>query len=138
MPATDPKLLRSLNAKLTRLMRCVIAKAGDDPDFAQQLGDVLRGNRRDGSRSEEPAPPKRKHFNPVTFLHENGPERLRAQLGYKTDSELRDIIRGEGIVKGKEVNTLERDKMIDDIIAHADRRLHQGSSFLAPTNRAKQ
>jgi hypothetical protein len=67
----------------------------------------------------------------VTFLHEHGEERLRGELGLKTDSELREIIRREGILKGKEVNALGRDKMINDIVSHSDRRLRQGVAFLS-------
>jgi hypothetical protein len=137
MPKSDPKLVKSLEAKLTRVVRCVAAKAADDPEFAQQLADALGTNGR-GAPPEKPTPAKRTHFNPVTFLHENGEERLRAELGYKTDSELRDIVRAEGILKGKEVNALEREKMISDIVSHADRRLHQGSSFLAPSGQTPQ
>lgn len=133
MPKPDPKLMKSLEAKLSRLIRCVITKAGNDPDFAQELGIVLEVGGSEVTPAAKSTPAKRKQFSPVTFLHENGEERLRLELGYKTDSELRDIIRGEGIAKGKEVSALDRDKMINDIVAHADRRLHQGSVFLTPS-----
>jgi hypothetical protein len=131
MPKSDPKWLKSVEAKLSRLVRCVVAKASDDPEFARQLAAVFEVDGRDATPTEKPTPPKRRHFNPVTFLHEHGEERLRIELGFKTDSELREIIRSEGIMKGKEVNALERDRMINDIIAHSDRRLHQGASFLS-------
>lgn len=130
MPNADPKLLKSLSGKLTRLLDCVIAQASSDPEFAQRLADALSMKESHHSVEETPPPAKKAHFNPVAFLHENGDEKLRNELSRMTDNELREIVRDQGIAKSKEARTMKRDKLVDEIVSQSDRRLHQGSAFL--------
>jgi hypothetical protein len=123
--------VKALEGKLSRLVRSIVKKARDDSDFAQEICEILAPEGRGASSVEPSTPAKRQQFNPVTFLHEHGQDRLCTELGYMTDSELREIIRAQGIRRGKEVQTIERGDMINEIVAHSDRRLHQGASFLS-------
>lgn len=131
MPSTDAKLLKLVKGKLVRLLNCVMAKAADDEVFAQELVNILRTDERGVGVEKKSMTEKQKGFNPVGCLHEYGESRLRSELCQMTDDQLRDLIREQGIAKGKEVRTLLRDKMIEDIVQFADRRLHQGTSFLS-------
>lgn len=130
MSKSDPNLLRALEGKLTRLVRSVVNKARHDPKFAGQLATILAVS----ETSTAPAlqgGPKQSKFSPITFLHEHGEDGLRGELAYKTDDELRKVVRAEGIRKGREANSLERETLIEEIVNHSIRRLRQGASFLA-------
>lgn len=131
MPNTDPKLLKVVKGKLARLLNCVIAKATDDEVFAQQLAEILQTEVRSAAVEKTVLVEKQKGFNPVAYLHEQGEVKLRSELCQMTDDQLRDLIREQGIAKGKEARAIPRDKMIEDIFQYSDRRLHQGTSFLS-------
>jgi hypothetical protein len=48
-----------------------------------------------------------------------------------TDAELRDVVRSQGIVKGKEAKSVGREKMIELVLLRSKRRLHQGAALLS-------
>jgi len=52
-------------------------------------------------------------------------------LGRMTDAELRDVVRSQGIVKGKEAKSVGREKMIELVLLRSKRRLHQGAALLS-------
>jgi hypothetical protein len=131
MPNSDPKLLKSLKGKLGRLLSCVVAHASKDPAFAEELAAALMTNRESASREGRRPATRSIRFSPVAFLHEHGQDQLRTELGKMTDDELREIVRAQGIAKGKEAKTMDRDKMINLVVQHSNRRLHQGSAFLS-------
>jgi hypothetical protein len=66
----------------------------------------------------------------VNYLQENGEEKLQEELNKKTDTELRQVLRSEGVKIGKDLKTIEREEMIQEIISNTKRRLKQGSAFL--------
>jgi hypothetical protein len=73
---------------------------------------------------------KKLDFNAVIYLQEHGEDKLQEELGKKTNDELTQIIRSEGIKIGKDLKTLGRESMIQEIILNAKRRLNHGSVFL--------
>jgi hypothetical protein len=72
---------------------------------------------------------KKTGFNPVSYLHEQGESALREKLELESNSELTQILRSEGIRKGK-FKITDRQKIIDEITRYAIRQLNQGSAFL--------
>lgn len=130
MSAERPATTKSIESKLRKLVDCVIKKARSDDQFARELEkclvDRLSSDDSDSGTSKAEVP----SFNIVTFLHEHGEEKLRQELHLKTDSDLRTILRLEGIARGKESKSLDRNIMITDLLKYAARKLNQGSAFL--------
>jgi acetylglutamate synthase len=81
--------------------------------------------------SSQPSKGKKKKtgLSPVTYLYEHGEEALREKLALEASSELSQILRSEGIRKGK-FKITDRKKTIDDIVQYAIRQLNKGSVFL--------
>jgi len=73
---------------------------------------------------------KKTDFNAVSYLQDNGEDKLQEELNKKTDTELRQVLRSEGVKTGKDLKTIEREEMIQEIISNTKRRLKQGSAFL--------
>ena len=73
---------------------------------------------------------KKQNFNPVDYLHNHGEKLLRDELNLLTDNELKQILRASGSGKTRIPKTVERQKLIEDIVAVSTRTLKQGSSFL--------
>src|SRR4051794_7782161 len=128
MSATEPNL-KELERRLRDLLRCVIDQAAGDPEFAAKLegallggGTALDGHRPKGEKK------KRIDFRPVAFLDEHGEDGLVAELERRTDEELRSIMRSEGIAKGKALKSVDRPRMITEILGLTTRRLRQGSA----------
>ena len=130
MPEIDVVMLKSLETKLTNLVTCILNKASSDPEFARQLEEIVLSDSLQKTIRESKKKTKKHVFNAVTYLHENGEDKLRVELEGKTDTELRQVLRTEGIRKGKELKNIERQKMIEEIIANSSRKLKQGSAFL--------
>jgi hypothetical protein len=130
MSEAKPEILKALEIKLTNLLRCILDEAERSDDFAQQLEDILISDSLKNILRESKKKPKKNVFNAVGFLHENGVDKLREELEGKTDSELREILRSEGIKKGKELKSIDRQQMIEELISISGQRLSQGSSFL--------
>ena len=119
--------LKAIDSKLRRFVDCVMKKAKGDDAFALELRRILlSGTQPDHSEKK----PKPLQFEPVSFLHAQGEEKLRHELSLKTDSELRTILKAEGVLRGKEAKVLERQFMISEIVQYAVRKLNQGSAFL--------
>jgi hypothetical protein len=72
---------------------------------------------------------KKSSLNPVAYLHEYGEAALREKLDLEANSDLEQILRSEGICKGK-IKISDRAKAIDDISQYAIRQLNKGSAFL--------
>ena len=130
MQETNPENLKAIERKLTNLVNCILNKASTDPEFASQLYDILISDSLKAILREKKKRPKELAFNLVAFLHEHGKEELLKTLREKPDSDLRIMLRSEGIRKGKELKALERQQMIDEIFAHSEKKLKQGSVFL--------
>jgi hypothetical protein len=132
MSEVEKQVLKALETKLLNLVRCVVDKAAVDEPFRAELEKILLTDslskklREKGTKGTN----KRPAFQPVAFLHEHGMEELRRKLDDMTDHDLRVVVRSEGIRKGKEVRTLERAVLIQEIMDSSTRRLQQGSSFL--------
>lgn len=131
MSEIDSAILKSLETKLTNLVTCVLNKASNDPEFARQLEEILLSDSLQKTLREGKKKAKKHDFHPVAFLHEHGEEKLRMELEGKTDAELRVVLRSEGIRKGKELKSIERKEMIEEIMVDSSRKLKQGSSFLS-------
>jgi hypothetical protein len=130
MSETNPEILRALETKLTNLSRCILNEAERNDEFARRLEEVLISDSLRNILGETKKKPQKDIFNSVGFLHENGEGKLREELERKTDSELREILRSEGIKKGKELKVINRQQVIEEIITNSQRRLTQGASFL--------
>lgn len=131
MSEIDLTILKALETKLTNIVSCVLNKASNDPEFARQLEEILLSDSLQKTLREGKKKTKKHEFHPVTFLHEYGEEKLRTELEGKTDAELRLVLRSEGIRKGKELKSIERKEMIEEIMSDSGRKLKQGSSFLS-------
>jgi hypothetical protein len=79
--------------------------------------------------SKTPKSKKKLTLNPVAYLHEYGEAALREKLDLEATSDLEQILRSEGICKGK-IKIADRAKAIDDISQYAIRQLNKGSAFL--------
>lgn len=128
MSVERPTNLKVVETKLRKFVDCVIKKARSDDQFAGELAKILLS--RTGSDSEEGNPTKQPTFEVVSFLHAKGEEKLRNELSLMTDSDLRTLFRVEGLARGKEIKTLERETMISELIKYAVQKLNQGSAFL--------
>jgi hypothetical protein len=125
---SDSPDLKLLERQFRRLVKAVIEKAQSDSDFAKQLAKIL--NLSKAARSGETEKASRTVFNAVDILHREGREALQHQLELRTDTELRNILRQEGVRKQKSQKPFVRNDAILTIITRAERQLHQGASFL--------
>ena len=133
------RLLKDLETKLKNLVDCIIAKAATDSEFAIQLENILL-NLNEPRVAETPVnqikeitkskKDKKQNFNPVDYLHNHGEKLLRDELNLLTDNELKQILRASGSGKTRIPKTVERQKLMEDIVAVSTRTLKQGSSFL--------
>lgn len=130
MQGDNPELLKGVEKKLEALVRCVINKARNDKEFAEQLQEILLSDSLRESLREKKSSIAKIAFNPVSFLQDHGPERLREELESKPKSELFDIVRSYRIVKGKPVKHLDRTHMLEEILGFAEKSLNQGGAFL--------
>ncbi len=122
------KDLKLLERQLRRLVNAVIEKAQSDSDFAKQLAKILNLSKATGLSQIEKT--SKTVFKAVDILHREGREGLRHQLELRTDTELKDILRQEGVRKQKSQKSFVRNDAILTIITRAERQLHQGASFL--------
>lgn len=133
------RLLKDLETKLKNLVDCIIAKAATDSEFAIQLENILL-NLNESSVPETSANQikeitkskkgKKQNFSPVDYLHNHGEKLLRDELNLLTDNELKQILRASVSGTTRIPKTVERQKLIEDIVAVSTRTLKQGSSFL--------
>ena len=121
--------LKALERQLRRLVAVLLEEAHRNADFAVQLASVLSLS--DAAHAPQTQKPKAAAFNPVDILHRQGREALQHQLELRTDTELKEILRQQGLWKRKgEKQHFNRSEAVQNIAASAERRLHQGSSFL--------
>lgn len=122
--------LKKLEVKLKKLMECILDKAATDSEFSRQLEEILLSDSLSQVISTRKSKPERSGFKSVDYLDQYGESKLREELNSKTNTELRQILREESNRKVKDLKNVERQQLIDDISANADRVLKQGSSFL--------
>ena len=133
----NPKIVNDLKIKMKNLVDCIIAKAATDSEFAMQLEKILLSELPVTEISVNPIKEtiknkkdKKQNFNPVDYLHNHGEIKLRDELNLRTDNELKQILRASGSGKTRIPKTVERQKLIEDIVMITTRTLKQGSSFL--------
>lgn len=120
--------LKVLERQLRRLVNAVIEKAQTDSDFAKQLAKILNLSKATDLGEKEKT--TKTVFNAVDILHREGREALQRQLEFRTDTELKDILRQEGVRMQKSQKPFIRNDAILSIIARAEQQLHHGASFL--------
>jgi hypothetical protein len=132
-------MLKDLETKLKNLVDCIIAKAANDSEFAIQLENILLNLNEPSvpvtpvnqiKQTTQTKKDKKQNFNPVDYLHNYGEKLLRDELNLLTDNELKQILRASSSGKTRISKTVERQKLIEDIVAVSTRTLKQGSSFL--------
>ena len=133
----NPKIVNDLKIKMKNLVDCIIAKAATDSEFAMQLEKILLSELPVTEISVNPIKEtiknkkdKKQNFNPVDYLHNHGEIKLRDELNLRTDNELKQVLRVSGSGKTRIPKTVERQKLIEDIVMITTRTLKQGSSFL--------
>jgi len=133
----NPDILNDLEIKMKNLVDCIIAKAATDSEFTMQLEKILLSELPIEETSFNPIKEttknkkdKKQNFNPVDYLHNHGESKLRNELNLLTDNELKQILRAGGSGKTRIPKTIERQKLIEDIVTVSTRTLKQGSSFL--------
>jgi hypothetical protein len=122
------KDVKVLERQLRRLIAIIVDQADKDPSFAARLAKVLNLSA-DADQNDSPKT-RKDAFNPVEVLHHEGRESLQQQLEFFTDTKLKDILRQEGVKKQKGKKQFDRKDAILTITNQAQRRLHQGASFL--------
>lgn len=130
MSKSNPPNLKNLEIKLKNLVECVLNKAATDSEFAHQLEEILLSESLRKIVSTRKNKPARSSFNSVDYLHQYGEDKLRDELESKVDVELKQILQAGSNKKNKDLESIERQQLIDEIIANANRVLKQGSSFL--------
>ena len=129
--------LKKLEVKLKNLVKCILDKAETDSEFSRQLEEILLSDSLNQVISTRKSKPARSSFKSVDYLDQHGESKLREELNSKTDTELQQILKGESNRKVKDLKNVERQQLIGDIIANADRVLKQGSSFLQVSESVK-
>lgn len=129
--------LKKLEVKLKNLVKCILDKAATDSEFSRQLEEILLSDSLNQVISTRKSKPARSSFKSVDYLDQHGESKLREELNSKTDTELQQILKGESNRKVKDLKNVERQQLIGDIIANADRVLKQGSSFLQVSESVK-
>ena len=129
--------LKKLEVKLKNLVKCILDKAATDSEFSRQLEEILLSDSLNQVISTRESKPARSSFKSVDYLDQHGESKLREELNSKTDTELQQILKGESNRKVKDLKNVERQQLIGDIIANADRVLKQGSSFLQVSESVK-
>ena len=130
MSDPDSSRLKAIQTKLQNLVACVVAKATEDPAFARDLEAVLLSDDLKKKIATTSAKSKKHLLSPVTVLHTEGESGLRAALDGLTDDELRQVVRAEGLLKGRDLKTIPRTDLLAELVSSAQRRLTQGESFL--------
>lgn len=130
MLETDQSRLKAIETKLQNLVACVVAKAAEDPAFAQELEAVLLSDDLKKKLSAVSPKSKKSLISPVSVLHTQGEAGLRTELETLTDDELRRVVRSEGLLKGRDLKIMSRPDLLAELISSAQRRLTQGESFL--------
>jgi len=126
MPFPDSEL-KVVEDRLIALVKCIVAKARADAEFAEQLNELLLSDTlRTAVRSKGSKKNRQEVFDPVAYLNQHSAEALRQCLGDKPQSELVDIARKQRLAQSKSLKTMERDDLIAKLVAEAQRRLDRG------------
>jgi hypothetical protein len=134
MPSDDPEL-KAVEDRLGALVRCILAKAEADPEFAGQLKELfLSDTLRLALRSKGSKKGRRAVFDLVGFLSQHGLDVLRRELTDKPTSELAEVARQHKVIPQKVIKSMDRDELIEKLVAHAERKLSQGGVFLRGSN----
>lgn len=138
MPNHSESQMKEVEDKLRELMGiigAILSKAESDSDFSSKLNDIplniLENNSTKGGVSVRRPRSRQSQFNSVDYLGKNGEDKLREELDSKTNTELCQILKAESSHrKPKEIKSLDRDRLISEIISNALRILNKGSAFL--------
>jgi len=138
MPSDDPEL-KAVEGRLVALVRCVLAKAEADAEFAGQLKELfLSDTLRTALRSKVSKKARRAVFDPVAFISKHGPDALRQKLADKPTSELAEIGRLHRVASPKAIKGMDRDELTAKLVAHAKQKLSQGGVFLKSDSKPEQ
>lgn len=138
MPSDDPEL-KAVEGRLVALVRCVVAKALADQEFAGQLKELfLSDSLRVALRSKGSKKRRRDVFDPVAFLSNHSPDTLRLDLADRPTSELAEIARLQRVAPPKAIKSMDRDELVGKLVAHAKQKLSQGGVFLRGDNKPEQ
>lgn len=136
MRPDDPEL-KAVEQRLAALVRCVLAKAAADEEFAGQLKEILLSESlRTSVRKQAAAKTERPVFDPVRFLDASGEEALRQHLSLMPKSELADVARRYRVAPPKRVKGMEQPELVQELMRYAEQRLTQGNVFLKLTTKA--
>jgi len=130
---------KNIETTLEKLFKCICNEAQRNKEFAEKIHSVFINNSNKTVSTCESAKAENKkdepekstnQFNPIQILSEKGADKLKNELDIKSNTELKDIVRFEGIEKGKKLASLERNAMINKIIDHSHKLLNQGQVFM--------
>ena len=116
MSADEPTLW-AIEARMIALVRCVLAKAASDDEFAGQLKQVLFTNEPPlvthselpaSTQAKERNKTKRVVFDVVGFVARNGADRLPVVLAEMSADDLAEIVRKHRCMDIKSVKGAER------------------------------
>ena len=110
--------LPAIKAKLRRLIDACLDQAESNPAFAAQLEDILLS---DNLKRDKPQKRPRVDVDVVSELAKTGPVGLRKRLDSLAESELRQVAKADRALNGKEVKEADRTRLIDALLAYADR-----------------
>lgn len=133
MQETETPNIRALKIKINKLAKIILDELSVNPSFCQKLEEMLIESSPMSSISVVKAPTAKKAklvFNPVRYLQENSEEFLLKELDTKTETELKGIMRAEGLKKPKGVKIYGKEEIIKDIVNAAKQNLKQGEAFL--------
>lgn len=126
----EDKIKNALEVKLSSLLNCILNEVERNPVFAREIENILISDSLKKTLREKKSRKNKIHFNVLEFLQNHNIEELRSELNLKSITELKEIIRKDGVKKVKELKDLSREQIIESIIQNAQRKLNQGSSFL--------
>ena len=138
MPSNDPEL-KAVESRLAALVRCVVAKAEADPEFAGELKELfLSESLRVALRLKGGKKGLRAVFDPVAFLSKHSDDALRQDLADRPTSELAEIARVQRVAPPKSIKGMDRDELTAKLVAHAKHKLSQGGVFLKSDSKPEQ
>lgn len=128
MPSEGPELT-AIRHRLNAVVRCVLAHAEKDAEFAAELAESLTGDSR-----PEPRPTKKPPgMNLVEALKDRGEGSLIQELGGLPTSELLNLAQHYEAAPAKQTKKMSRDELVACLVAKAHQRLGRGSEFIKPS-----
>lgn len=130
MPPGDAEV-KAIEDRLVALVKCVIAKARADAEFAEQLNELLLSDTlRAAIRSKGSKKSRQEVFDPVAYLSQHNATALQQCLAGKPLFELVEVATKEKLARPKAIKRMERDVLITELVAYAERRLNRTGVFI--------